>query len=90
MNRKSFSTITLLNGHTCGINEPKAYDVMRANFQMLLLDSEHKVGFSPYLIQQLITINEKQPSLDYVFNLSIDDYNSINEVIEVSMKKIKI
>lgn len=88
--QKSFSKITLLNGDSCEIFEPKAIHLMRANFQMLLLDKENKVGIVAYIIQQIISVNGKQPTLEYIFDLCIDDYSSINNVVDVSMKKINL
>lgn len=89
-NRNPFSSLKLSNGDLCIIYEVKAWDIMRGNFQMLLLDAKYKVGLSAYIYQSVIRINDKEVDLDYIFNLSIEDYSSIIEIIDVSLKKIKI
>lgn len=88
--RTPFSKLTLTNADECSIYEARAIDLMRAGFQMALHDSNNQVGMVAYILEQIITINGKNATLDYIFDLSIEDYNSIMNVVEVSLKKIKL
>lgn len=87
-----FSTIKLMNGDECTIYEAKAGDLMRAQFQTMLHDGKkpegERIGFTPYFWLQVIKINGKGCTIDELMALSVDDYLSISNVIDVSMKKI--
>lgn len=87
MSNKIFTSIKLLNGDKCDILEIKAVHIWKAQ-TALAFSTKKDLGVFPFLLQQILLINGKCPSIEYLEDIMIDDYLEINAVVDVYFKKI--
>ncbi len=89
---KPLTTIRLNNNDSCDIYDMLAFHYMKAifNYNMAVSNDPSivEIGLQPFILQQILLINKTKPTINYIINLHILDYNSINEVMEVIFKKI--
>ena len=82
-----FTTITLMDGRECSILNMKAGHYCMAAFKFGLAE-DNKHPKEAYLVKEILIIDGKKRDLDYIDELSIDDFIAINEVLEAIMAKV--
>lgn len=82
-----FTTITLLDGRKCSILNIKAGHFYVSSLKFRLAE-DNKYPQDVYLMREILIIDGKKREFDYIYDLSIDDFLAINEVIEAIMAKV--
>ena len=82
-----FETITLMDGRKCSILRMKAGHYYMAALKFQLAEN-NKHPQEAYLIREVLIIDGKKRNLEYIDELSIDDFIAINEVLTTIMAKI--
>lgn len=86
---KPFTTITLSTGEKCGILNITPFMLWRAHSRMERL-KELELNVVPFILEQIVIIEGKAVSMEYLGEMDINDYTKIIEVVDVQMKKLPL
>lgn len=82
-----FTTITLMDGRKCDILNIKAGHFYMSSLKFRLEESPTR-SQEAYLMREILIIDGKKRDLDYLDEISIDDFLAISEVVEAIMAKV--
>lgn len=82
-----FTTITLLDGRECSILNIKVGHYYMSSFKFTF-QGDNKHPLEAYLMREILIIDGEKRDFDYIDDLSIDDFLTINEVLEAIFAKI--
>ena len=82
-----FTSFKLMKGEKCDVLELKFGHICTANFKVAYQkDTEYDMIF--FLLQQILLIDDKNPSIEFLENLMTDDYVKISDAVAVLMNKL--
>ena len=93
MNKNIFTTITLTDGRVLSVKECLSGDIFRAQtaYSKYVEKTADDIGIVPFFLLEILLDNKnKRLQIEEILNLSIDDVNSINNVLDASMRKINL
>ena len=82
-----FTSIELSNGSRCDILEINALVIWKAAFRHQAYPDK-ELDIVPFLLEQVLIIDDKKRDIEFIGNISIDDYLKIMEVMDIVMKKL--
>lgn len=89
MKEQVFTKIKITTGEVLTIKEPNVLFLMRAQNEMTKRDEEYRVGILPYILEQIIFLNNEAVTLEWLCDLPIVDYTNITESLSAFFIDIK-
>ena len=86
MSELVYTTINLSNEVVCQIAEIKPVHIWIASFHKAVSPLEYDIF--PFILVQVVIIDGKQATMEYLADMDMSDYIDIMEVVDVLMKKL--
>lgn len=83
-----FTTITLQDGSKCDILELTPWMIWKAAFNQQL-NLEMKYDLVPFILEQILIIDGKKASIEFIGNINYQDYMQITEILTLFMTELE-